>query len=331
MLCNAQVPWTEDQWARVNQAIQEEAQRARVAATFLPLYGPLPADTDFVRKVEVSEAGPLEAADKQTILLATLQVQARLRGAQLADPELSSVLSVFRRAGNILARVEDALVFNGEAGAAPIAASLGVQIGDGDDSEGLVTVGTDVGPPVTDGDSLVVAIATAIGQLENDGHFGPFAVVLSQNFFGIAQQPDPERPQVTPHEQIVPLLGGGPLLRSSAIANGLGVVVALGGDPIDLVIARDMSLQFLQLTTDPIYVFRVYEKLVLRIKSEEAVVKLTGPAPAARSAPAPRSAHEPAPASTKPAPPAPASASTPPAAPAPAPTPPATSTPATAS
>src|SRR3984885_15962450 len=139
MLCNSQVPWTEDQWARVNQAIQEEAQRARVAATFLPLYGPLPADTDFVRKVEVSEAGPLEAKDKQTIELATLQIQARLRGAQLADPELGSVLSVFRRAGNILARVEDALVFNGQAGAGPIAESLGVQISDGEATPGRGT------------------------------------------------------------------------------------------------------------------------------------------------------------------------------------------------
>jgi uncharacterized linocin/CFP29 family protein len=280
MLCNAQVPWTEDQWARVNQAIQEEAQRARVAATFLPLYGPLPADTDFVRKVEVSEAGPLEAADKQTILLATLQVQARLRGAQLADPELGSVLSVFRRAGNILARVEDALVFNGEAGAAPIAAALGVQIADGGGASGLVDVGTFVGPPVTDGDSLVVAVANAIGHLETAGYFGPFAVVLAQDLFVIAQQPDPSHPQVTPQAQILPLLGGGPLLRCSAIASGLGVVVALGGDPIDLVIARDMTLQFLQLTTDPTYVFRVYEKLVLRIKSEQAVVKLSSSAPA---------------------------------------------------
>ena len=44
-----QVPWTDEQWARVNQVIQEEASRARVAASFLPLSGPLPPDTDFVR------------------------------------------------------------------------------------------------------------------------------------------------------------------------------------------------------------------------------------------------------------------------------------------
>jgi uncharacterized linocin/CFP29 family protein len=285
MLCNPQVPWTEDQWVRVNQAIQEEAQRARVAATFLPLYGPLPADTDFVRKVDVSEAGPLEAKDKQIIELSTLQVKVKLRGAQLADPELGSVLSVFRRAGNILARVEDALVFNGQDGAHEIAEALGVEITDDQGAPGLITDAIAGPPPVTDGDSLVEAVANAIGYLETNGHFGPFAVVLSQPFFVISLQPDPERPQVTPQQQIVPLLGGGPLLRSSAIANGFGIVVALGGDPIDLVVATDMSVQFLQLTTDPMYIFRVYEKLALRIKSEKAVVKLTGeaPSPPARS------------------------------------------------
>jgi|HubBroStandDraft_4_1064222.scaffolds.fasta_scaffold126490_1 uncharacterized linocin/CFP29 family protein len=279
MLCNPQVPLTEDQWVRVNQAVQEEAQRARVAATFLPLYGPLPADTDFVRKVDVSEAGPLEAKDKQIIELSTLQVKVKLRGAQLADPELGSVLSVFRRAGNILARVEDALVFDGQDGAAPIAAALGVEIADDHGAPGLITDAVAGTPPVTDGDSLVAAVANAIGYLETNGHFGPFAVVLSQPLFLMSLQPDPDRPQVTPQQQIIPLLGGGPLLRSSAIANGLGIVVALGGDPIDLVVATDMSVQFLQLTTDPMYIFRVYEKLALRIKSEKAVVKLTGEAP----------------------------------------------------
>ena len=45
-----QVPWTDEQWALVMQTVQKEASRARVAATFLPLFGPLPPDTDFVRQ-----------------------------------------------------------------------------------------------------------------------------------------------------------------------------------------------------------------------------------------------------------------------------------------
>ena len=48
------ITWTDEQWARVTDTIQQEANRARVAATFLPLYGPLPPDTDYVAKDEIT-------------------------------------------------------------------------------------------------------------------------------------------------------------------------------------------------------------------------------------------------------------------------------------
>src|SRR5215813_4139159 len=88
MANDPQVPWTDEQWARANQVIQEEAKRARVAATFLPLYGPLDADADFVRRQEISYAAPgatrmaaaqeLDAASRQ-LELALLDVR---RGGQ---------------------------------------------------------------------------------------------------------------------------------------------------------------------------------------------------------------------------------------------------------
>ena len=73
-----------------------------------------------------------------------------------------------------------------------------------------------------------------------------------------------------PQDRIIPFLGGGSLLRSSALEPGTGVVVALGGAPVDLVVARDMSVNFLTVTTEPTFVFRVFEKIVLRIKQPEA-------------------------------------------------------------
>ena len=74
-----QVPWTDDQWARVEKVIQEEASRARVAATFLPLHGPLPADTDFVRAEIIPDNAPLRIHDRDTIQLATLQVKVEVQ------------------------------------------------------------------------------------------------------------------------------------------------------------------------------------------------------------------------------------------------------------
>ena len=49
------------------------------------------------------------------------------------------------------------------------------------------------------------------------------------------------------------------------------MVVALGGAPVDLVVATDMSLNFLAVTLDPMFVFRVFEKIVLRIKQPGAI------------------------------------------------------------
>ena len=109
---NPQVPWTDEQWARVNKVVQEEASRARMAATFLPLLGPLPGDTDFVRQ-ELIPPNAITIQDRPVIQLATLQVRVPVRGAQMADPEMTSVLALFRRAANVLARLEDAVVFRG--------------------------------------------------------------------------------------------------------------------------------------------------------------------------------------------------------------------------
>jgi uncharacterized linocin/CFP29 family protein len=79
---------------------------------------------------------------------------------------------------------------------------------------------------------------------------------------------------VLPQDRIIPFLGGGSLLRSSTLLPGAGVVVALGSTPVELVIATDVSLQFLQITSEPDFLFRVFEKMVLLIKEDTAIVML---------------------------------------------------------
>src|SRR6202020_1003033 len=324
MANDSQVPWSDEQWARANQVVQEEAKRARVAATFLPLYGPLDADADFVRRQDIwysaSAAMRTEASaeanealedysdamiarnyaaalaaqerfpgaqailgrerigidDRDTIRLATLQVMVPVRNAQMADPELTSVLALFRRAANVVARLEDAVVFRGLApiggGFAPPAGVIGLpsiwQVTGAQSAEGLWSLTGTRGwfpvaatPDTLRGHAIVRAVSGAIGDLERNGHFGPFAVVLGQGLFLVAQTPDVVS-LVMPQDRIIPFLGGGPLLRSStldALDGFSGVVVALGGAAVELVVATDMSLQFIQVTNDPVFIFRVYE------------------------------------------------------------------------
>jgi uncharacterized linocin/CFP29 family protein len=132
--------------------------------------------------------------------------------------------------------------------------------------------------PADDGEKLVRAVSKAIGDLEGNGQFGPFAVALGQELFLAAQTPN-DKSLVLPQDRIIPFLGGsGSLVRSSTLPPDNGVVVALGGAPVELVIATDVSLNFLQVTPDPMFVFRVYEKMVLRIKESDAIVALVPPA-----------------------------------------------------
>jgi uncharacterized linocin/CFP29 family protein len=291
---NPQVPWTDEQWARANQIIQDEAQRARVAATFLPLYGPLPASADFVRSERISYDPLLSIADQTTIELSILKLNVRVRGEQLADPEMRSVLALFRRAANVIARLEDAWIFNGyggyehpelpdgaaNSGQPPLPdgpANMGQEIR-GPATDGLLKTASANEPkpePIIDGNTLVTAVTDSVGRLEGHGHFGPFTVVLSQNLFSMAQKPvnilDPNGPSFVPQSRILPFLGGGSVLRSSALRGDKGLVVALGGAPIELVVATDISLQFLQVTEDAYFIFRIFEKIALLIKERNAI------------------------------------------------------------
>jgi len=288
---NSPVPWTEEQWVRVRQVIQEEASRARVGATFLPLYGPLPPDTDFVPPEVISYPPKnnldwMAIQDTTTVPVPTLQVKVFVRGAQMADPELTSVLQLFRRAANVLARLEDALIFRGQnapkqnvpnevAGGADKLPKIWEILGGGK-SNGLLPEGSKPAASDVTGNELVEMVSGSITELEDKGHFGPFATVLGHQFFTAAQTPNTGS-LVLPQDRIIPFLGGGPLLRTSTLFERSGVVVALGGSPVDLVVATDVSLNFLQVTTDPMFVFRVFEKVVLRIKEPEAIVALKNP------------------------------------------------------
>ena len=279
---DSQAPWTDEQWARVNLVVQEEANRARVAATFLPLYGPLEPDADFVRSEMVSTDGKeLTIEDKEVIQLATLQVKVKLRGAQVADPDLMSALQAFRRAANALARLEDAIVFRGQKGvddgpdvAAAQQPPKFCKILGGEKRSGLFDANQKKRREVSGkGDDLVAMVSEIVGELEDTGHFGPFTVVLGQSLFSVAQKPEGAS-LALPQDRIIPFLGGGSLLRSSTLASDAGLVVALGGAPVELVVAKDISVDFLQITDEPAFLFRVFEKIALRIKDELAIVPL---------------------------------------------------------
>jgi hypothetical protein len=333
--------WTDEQWRRVTELVATEADKARVAARFLPLYGPVDpsvvAVPDYLLGNRPNPAfAPLRASHKLTVdsspntYLATITIQIPLANHEVAEPELQAAAVAFRRAAVTIARVEDALVFNGQmsrdlipwptfrggwAGKLPPVFSL---VG-GASQAGLVPTGAlpnqpppllNIAPRVdmplplptplpwapadrqknmADWSEIIVrVISDTIGKLEANGHAGPFACFLSPDVFEAVHTPSPA--MVLPRDRILPFLGGDYLSRSNAIPNGYGIVVAgvpgyetdvygkrqkqSGGGPVEIVVATDISLRYLQQTPEPKFLFRVWEKVALRVKEWDAVAVL---------------------------------------------------------
>lgn len=298
---SADLNWSDDQWNLVQQTVSQEAKRARVGASFLPIYGPLDSSTVAVPRLRLGQGGVagnpqqrLWVNSDPDLTLATIASLVYLRTNEAADPDLSAALSLFRRAANLIARTEDALIFGGQPDAglwppqSPAALRAVGTIRGGGPNEGLFPPALP-NPPVAgaipgipprgvvhvnpgNGAALVAAVVTAITNLEAAGHYGPYACVLANDLFELACQPVVAS-LVMPRDRMLPFLDG-QLFRSGAVPARYGVVVSLGGDPIELVVASDISVKFLQINTEPRYVFRVSERIALRAKEMDAVVVL---------------------------------------------------------
>jgi hypothetical protein len=52
-------------------------------------------------------------------------------------------------------------------------------------------------------------------------------------------------------------------------------VIALGGSPVSIRVASDIGVRFLQITDEPRFLFRISERIGLRVTDPEALVAIT--------------------------------------------------------
>jgi uncharacterized linocin/CFP29 family protein len=296
---NSGLGWSDAQWETVNNAVAEAFAKASVAAAFLPCYGPLPASAEYVRDEQLSagdDGAKVLVTDDQTVKLFNLTVKVELSREQVSDDALSTALLAFRRAANILAQVEDEIVFNGYSKKGDTDKVTNARMRDAlrvdavsDRAQKIAVSGPEsarglaraplptdvpfVGPPghtVKDqqekGEIVVVAVARAISFLERHSHPGPFACVLGEDLFVAVHTPSDGL--VLPADRITPLLNG-PLLRSGQMRPDAGIVVSFASGSIDIVVATAPRVQFLQVKEDAKSLFRVYERFILRIKDKK--------------------------------------------------------------
>ena len=298
--------WTAQQWSTVQQAVYEEARKARVAARFLPLYGPLAADAETVPtellEPEPSSPGAHEPArlhvnDTSVLRITTIAVNVYLNAQQVAQPDLSAALTLLRRAANIIARVEDMLIFRG--GSDAVIDGLKKQMGDvfrlsgGISKKGLYDYAVehpqpdpipdgdadDVLKAIPDGDAtaLLSAISRGITTLEDHGYVGPYALALGNKLFVTSETPSPGS-LVLPSDRIRPLIEG-PLVRTGTLPALTGVLLSLAGKPVEIVVAQEIHATFLQVSAEPRWIYRVSERFVLRVKEPKSIVAIVLPPP----------------------------------------------------
>jgi uncharacterized linocin/CFP29 family protein len=310
---NAQVGWTDAQWNRVREEVLREWQKVRVAGSFLPIYGPLPPSTHVVPSEVIGRGGTVDDGEISRIYELTVRVE--LSRQQVAEEDLSGALLLLRRAATALAIEEDDVVFNGQTAQQPslrprvpgrVRRFPEVQRIDGEPPTAIhaledshLDTPSNPGPlglvrgafehvdlEPDSGPELLTAISDAISVLEANGYGPPFVCVLGRAAFRAAHDPMGDS-MVLPADRIEPLIGR-QLLRASVLdyledTQIAGVVLSLAGDSMDLVVAVEATPEFTQVDTEGHYVFRVFERLALRIKDNYAIVRLEYEAPAART------------------------------------------------
>ena len=115
-------------------------------------------------------------------------------------------------------------------------------------------------------------------MLEDQGYLAPYALALGDDLFVTAETPDKDS-LVLPSDRIRPLIEG-PLVRTGTLPSQAGVLVSLPSLLVEIVVATDIGVRFLQVTPEPKYVFRVSERFVLRIKDPGAILPIPTPPPA---------------------------------------------------
>lgn len=279
----AELNWSEAQWQRVNDAVNEAFHKASIASAFLPMYGPLSGSTEVVRNERLLQddesTPPTIRLDRDhrsvNLKLVNLTTNVELSSEQVADDTLSNAQLAFRRAANILALEQDRVVFAGyrrgflEENSRFVTNQVDPQKGLADlyARVQFSPVGFPQPPNTTLGQLVVSAVVRAMTTLEDGSNPPPFACVLGNVLFAAVH--DPSSSLVLPADRVTPLLRGGPLLRSGKIDPDSGIVVSLAGNVVDIVVGTPPTVQFLQRTADAKFLFRVYLRFALRFRESD--------------------------------------------------------------
>jgi uncharacterized linocin/CFP29 family protein len=279
-LGHAENPLREEEWARLNETVIQVARRSLVGRRILDIYGPLGAGVQTVPHDEYEgvSAGAVDiVGEQETASVFTDQRKFKtipiiykdfllhwrdIEAARIHNMPLD--VSAAAGAAALCAQQEDELIFYGDPklgheGLMTAAGRLNVALGD------WTTAGAGY-----------ISIVEATRRLNEAGHYGPYAVVLSPRLYSQLHRIF-EKTGVLEIETIRQLASDG-VFQSNRLRGDSGVVVSTGRENMDLAVAMDMVTAYLGASRMN-HPFRVLEALILRIKHPDAICTLEGAAP----------------------------------------------------
>jgi len=286
------LPWGKELWNRLDMAVHDEMKRIMITRRFVPIV-PMPealtVPADTVTENE-NQDRPLEVNEAAVTSLIEIWVEFALTKQQVeAEDKLSTAVTLATRAANKLAQGEDLLTFQGNPviKTDPLFTKGRIRTRAGPGPNGLATLGPldkerqVIKVPFTDpeqgtyGEETFGAVASAYSRLQDNGHYGPYSLVLPTVPFADTRRPLANT-LIMPADRILPLVEGrfygtGTLPEKP---NLVGVLISIGGNSLDIVIGRDATTAFVQEDNEGLYRFRVFERFALRDKDPQSRILL---------------------------------------------------------
>jgi uncharacterized linocin/CFP29 family protein len=242
----------------------------------------VPADTVDTQNMTVDQSAVTP--------LVEIWVEFALTAEQVAaEKDLHTAVTLATRATNLLSQGEDLLIFQGkDAFNNDSFKNNKIRVRGGPAGDGLLKSAEETIPikPVDEasrkyGENTFAGVAKAYADLQGQGQYGPYALVLPTTAYADTYAPLKDT-LVTPADRIKPLVtagfyGTGTLPGSNGAnpdASLEGVLVSLGGNTMDLVVGMDATTAFMQVDDQGLYRFRVFERFALRPKDGTAIVDL---------------------------------------------------------
>jgi uncharacterized linocin/CFP29 family protein len=267
--------WSAEIWAAIDEAVQSELGRIRVAQKVFPTVPLLGAQYVADEQLDTQKMTLSEGATKPFM---ELSKSFTLTQAQVgSENALRSAQTLARYAAKCIAIDEDQIIFNGTQGqtrgrlrissGAPASAGL---LGLVDPKANVsISVG---GTSTTYPKAILDAVNQGRTMLVTATHPGPYALILSTKLYGEACSTI-NNSLTTVLDLLAPQLTGG-LYASNALSDETGLLVSLGGEPVTLYAAQDAIVAFTNKNNDGDYRFRVFEQIQFVVRDKTALVLL---------------------------------------------------------